>query len=224
MDSFFSHFTLKVNPSVYLKDPETSDLGKRIIEGSINLIDAFGFDHFTFKKLADQIGSTESSIYRYFENKHKLLLYLTSWYWAWLESHLIFGIINIEDKEEQLKRAIEILTKKVEEDGSYAHINEIKLNQIIITESSKSYMHKDVDIENKEGAFLGYKNIVAKVAEIITTINPNYRYANMLISTVIEGAHHQRFFQDHLPKLSNHYKSEDSVTIFYKDIVLKAIH
>lgn len=224
MDSFFSHFSLKVNPSAYLKDPETSELGKRIIEGSINLIDAFGFDHFTFKKLADQIGSTESSVYRYFENKHKLLLYLTSWYWAWLESHLIFGIINIEDKEEQLKRAIEILTKKVEEDGSYSHINEIKLNQIIITESSKSYMHKDVDIENKEGAFLGYKNIVAKVAEIITTINPNYRYANMLISTVIEGAHHQRFFQDHLPALSNQYKNEDSVADFYSDIVLKAIN
>lgn len=224
MDSFFSQFALKVNPSVYLKDPETSKLGKRIIEGSINLIDKDGFDHFTFKKLAEEINSTESSIYRYFENKHKLLLYLTSWYWAWLESHLVFGIINIEDKEEQLRRAIDILTKKVEKDGSYAHINEIKLNQIIITESSKSYMHKEVDAENKEGAFLGYKNIVAKVADIILAINPNYKYPNMLISTVIEGAHHQRFFQDHLPQLSNHYENEDSVITFYTDLVFKAIH
>ena len=223
MDSFFSHFTLKVNPSVYLKDPETSQLGKRIIEGSINLIDAFGFDNFTFKKLAEQIGSTESSIYRYFENKHKLLLYLTSWYWAWLESHLVFGIINIDDKREQLKRAIDILTKKVEEDGSYSHINEIKLNQIIITESSKSYMHKDVDNENKEGSFLGYKHIVSKVAELIICINPNYKYPNMLVSTIIEGAHHQRFFQDHLPRLTDSYESEDSVTTFYTELVLKAI-
>jgi AcrR family transcriptional regulator len=223
MDSFFSQFTLKVNPAVYLKDPETSDLGKRIIAGSIELIDEQGFDHFTFKKLAEHIGSTESSIYRYFENKHKLLLYLTSWYWAWLESHLLYGITNIEDKKEQLKRAIDILTKKVAEDGSYAHINEIKLNQIIITESSKSYMHKEVDNENKEGAFLGYKHIVSKVAELITDINPNYKYPNMLISTIIEGAHHQRFFQDHLPTLSNQYNNEDSVADFYSDIVLKVI-
>jgi AcrR family transcriptional regulator len=223
MDSFFSQFTLKVNPNVYLKDPETSDLGKRIIEGSINLIDEQGFDHFTFKKLAEHINSTESSVYRYFENKHKLLLYLTSWYWAWLESHLVFGIINIEDKNEQLKRAIDVLTKKVEVDGSYKHINEIKLNQIIITESSKSYMHKEVDAENKEGVFLGYKNIVAKVAEIILGINPNYKYPHMLISTIIEGAHHQRFFQDHLPKLSNRLENEDSVTTFYTDLVIKAI-
>lgn len=223
MDSFFSHFTLKVNPTIYLKDPETSKLGKRIIEGSINLIDEFGFDNFTFKKLAEQIGSTESSIYRYFENKHKLLLYLTSWYWAWLESHLLYSIINVEDNKEQLKRAIHVLTKKVEEDGSFSHINEIKLNQIIITESSKSYMHKDVDIENKEGAFLGYKNIVAKVAEIITVINPNYKYPNMLISTIIEGAHHQRFFQDHLPRLSNNYQDEDTVSDFYAEMVLKVI-
>ncbi|MDG0972575.1 MAG: TetR/AcrR family transcriptional regulator [Crocinitomicaceae bacterium] len=223
MDSFFSHFTLKVNPSIYLKDPETSKLGKRIIEGSINLIDAFGFDNFTFKKLADEIDSTESSIYRYFENKHKLLLYLTSWYWAWLESHLLYNIINVEDNKEQLKRAIRILTKKVEEDGSFSHINEIKLNQIIITESSKSYMHKDVDVENKEGAFLGYKSIVAKVAEIIIVINPKYKYPNMLISTIIEGAHHQRFFQDHLPRLSNNYKDEDTVSDFYAEMVLKVI-
>jgi len=224
MDSFFSHFTLRINPSVYLKDPETSELGKRIIEGSINLIDDQGFDNFTFKKLAEHISSTESSIYRYFENKHKLLLYLTSWYWAWLESHLVLGIINIEDKNEQLKRAIDILTKKVEEDGSYSHINEIKLNQIIITESSKPYLHKEVDNENKEGSFLGYTHIVSKVAEIIIDINPNYKYPNMLISTIIEGAHQQRFFQDHLPKLTNSCKHEDSVTSFYTELVIKAIH
>lgn len=35
-----------------------------------------GYEAFTFKKLAEDIGTTEAGIYRYFENKYKLLVYL----------------------------------------------------------------------------------------------------------------------------------------------------
>jgi AcrR family transcriptional regulator len=88
---------LKVNISnkIYIKDPETSELGKNIIENSILLINEIGFDNFTFKKLGERIGSNESSIYRYFENKHKLLLYLSSWYWGWLEFKIVLSTNSI---------------------------------------------------------------------------------------------------------------------------------
>ena len=56
-----------------------------------------GFENFTFKKLGEQIGSNESSIYRYFESKHKLMLYLSSWYWAWIEYRLVFATNNINN-------------------------------------------------------------------------------------------------------------------------------
>ena len=85
MEDFLSNITLKVNEHVYLKDPESSKLGKKIIQGSITLIEEFGFEAFTFKKLANHINSTEASIYRYFENKTKILLYITVWYWSWIE-------------------------------------------------------------------------------------------------------------------------------------------
>lgn len=82
MKYLLQNLKVSINDKIYIKDPESSSLGKRIIEYSILMIDTMGFESFTFKKLGEKIGSNESSIYRYFENKHKLLLYLTSWYWG----------------------------------------------------------------------------------------------------------------------------------------------
>jgi len=91
MQNLLNNFNIVINEKLYVKNPETSDLGKKIIEQSIILIDEIGFDAFTFKKLGEKIKSNESSIYRYFENKHKLLLYLSSWYWSWMEYKLVFS-------------------------------------------------------------------------------------------------------------------------------------
>ncbi|MFT8175893.1 TetR/AcrR family transcriptional regulator, partial [Salmonella enterica] len=85
-----SQIVISVNPKLYVKNPESSELGRKIIQQSILLIDEIGFEAFTFKKLGERIGSNESSLYRYFENKHKLLLYLTSWYWGWMEYRVVF--------------------------------------------------------------------------------------------------------------------------------------
>ena len=89
MHNLLSNIKISVPENIYIKDPESSELGKRIVKHSILLINDIGFDAFTFKKLGKLIGSNESSIYRYFENKHKLLLYLSSWYWAWIEYQLV---------------------------------------------------------------------------------------------------------------------------------------
>jgi hypothetical protein len=110
-----------------------------------------------------------------------------------------------------------------EEDNVFGHINEKKLNQIIISESSKAYLTREVDEENKQGAFSAYKRLVGRVSEIVTEINADYKYPRMLISTVIEGAHHQRFFASHLHSLTDIVPGEDSITSFYKEMVIKAI-
>ena len=54
----------KLNDHLYLRDPQDTELGRKIIEQGILLIDQLGFDLFTFRKLADAIGSAEASIYR----------------------------------------------------------------------------------------------------------------------------------------------------------------
>lgn len=223
METVLANINIKVNDKIFLKNPESSSLGKKILSGSIELIDKVGLDEFTFKKLAKTINSTEASIYRYFESKHKLLLYLTSWYWSWMEYKLAFRVANIDCPKERLKRAINLVTKKVEQDGNIPHINEIKLNHILISESSKAYLTKSVDDENKHGVFSSYKQFVQRVSDIILEINPSYKYPHMLISTVIEGSHHQRYFSEHIPKLTDIVSGEDSITNFYNQLVFQAI-
>jgi len=213
---------IKVHSCTFIKDPESSDLGKRIISGSINLLDEMGFEKFTFRKLADFIHSTEASVYRYFESKHKLLLYLTTWYWAWMKYRLMFEIANVDSAEDRLERTIKLLTSEINQDGNFEHIDEIKLNRIVIADSFKSYFTKNVDKENQQGAFSTYKELVGSVSDIVLEINPSYKYPHMLVSTAIEGAHQQRFFKEHLPKLTDRVKGEDAITNFYTSMVMKS--
>lgn len=214
---------IKVNTSIFLKDPESSELGRRIVSKSVDLMDELGFEHFTFKKLSVAIGSTEASVYRYFENKHKLLLYLSCWYWRFLEYRLRFALANIDSPQTRLIKALEVITKPETVDNTNDFIDINQLNRVVVSESSKAYLTKEVDEENKEGAFLAYKQLVAQIANIIHELNPKYAYPHMLVSTVFEGSHLQRFFAQHLPKLTNVVKGEDTITDFYTELVLKSI-
>ena len=101
MGTLLSNLTLTIPENIYIKDPQSSKLGRRILEYSIQIIRKEGLEKFTFKKLAEEISSNESSVYRYFENKHMLMLYLISWYWAWLEYKLVFSpdFLTISDGE-----------------------------------------------------------------------------------------------------------------------------
>ena len=203
MINLLSNLKIAVPDKIYIKDPESSDLGKRIIEHSILLIDEIGFDSFTFKKLGVKIGSNESSIYRYFESKHKLLLYLTSWYWAWIEYQMVFATHNVPDSKTQLFKAIEVVTRSIKEDIAYTHINEIVLNRIIINEYSKSYLTKEVDSENKEGYFVVYKRLIKRLSEIINKVNSDYEFPSSLASTIVEGALHQHFLKSHFSTITD---------------------
>jgi AcrR family transcriptional regulator len=215
--------SIKVNENVFIKDPKTSDLGQRIVSAAIDMIVDLGFESFTFKKLAREIASTEASIYRYFESKNMLLLYLTSWYWEWMRYRLSMALTNIDDPKERLLRAVQLLTDEVTEDGQFTHIDEVKLAEIINNESAKVYMNKSVDDTNSTGVFLPYKQLVQEVSDIVLEINQEFKYPHMLISTVVEGCHHQRFFADHLPRLTDTIPGEDAITEFYKTMVFKAI-
>ncbi len=221
MQDFLPKIKININPNIFIKDPETSELGGRILSESVNMIDNLGFEDFTFKKLSQRIDSTEASIYRYFESKHKLLLYLTAWYWGWLEYRLVFGISNISSATDRLARAIKIITEGEEMEFDLSNIDVEKLSQIIISESSKTYLTIHVDQENQEGAFEGYKQLVKRVSDIILEINPSCKYPHMLVSTVIEGAHQQRFFSKHLPSLTDKTDEKDTITSFYTQLVFK---
>lgn len=217
MNPILSNLKIQVNEKIYVKDPETSPLGKKIIQKSILLIDEIGFDNFTFKKLGKEIDSNESSIYRYFENKHKLLVYLSSWYWSRMEYKLVLATTNILDPSEKLKKAVTIVTAKVVDDTSTEHINESILNKIIIAEFTKTVQTKEVDQENKEGFFLIYKRVINRIVGIVKEVNPEYPFAKSLVSTIVEGSLHQHFLTEHLKTITDCNESV-STTDFYLNL------
>ncbi|GAB5474116.1 MAG: TetR/AcrR family transcriptional regulator [Maribacter sp.] len=214
MEELLQSVKIGINEKIYVKDPESSDLGKRIVQESILMISEMGFESFTFKKLGTKIGSNESSIYRYFENKHKLLLYLTSWYWGWIEYRLVFSTNSIADAKLKLEKAIEIVTKNTVEDSAFSHINEPLLNKIVINEYSKSYLTKEVDAENKEGYFGIYKRLVNRISKMITNVAVDYEYPSSLASTILEGSLHQHFLRDHFSSLTDCHEDNDPTQYF----------
>ena len=216
---------IKMNKKLFLRDPEQTELGKKIIQHSILLIDKSGFESFTFKKLAEDINSTEAGIYRYFENKHKLLMYITAWYWSWLEYRIMIHTMNVKDPVVKLRKVIELLAVTVEDDVNTSHINEHILHKIIIAEGSKAYLTKHVSEDNKDQFFKPYKDLCAKIGEIILECNPAYKYPKSLSSTIIEMAHFQNFFMHNLPALTDFGKDKDesNVITYLEELVFSAI-
>jgi AcrR family transcriptional regulator len=218
------HLQIEINPELYSKNPDSSSLGQQIISKSIELISEIGFEDFTFKKLGLLIDSPESSVYRYFKNKHTLLVYLTSWYWTWTEYRLVFATTNIESPNKRLSKSIEILTMPVLIDNAFTYINEALLSKIIFSESIKAYHTKSVDEENKKGCFRAYKKVVQRVSDIILEIIPDFKFPHMLISTVIEGAHQQHYFAEHLPALTDVTQKENGICEFYKQLTFNVLN
>jgi len=195
--------SININSEIYLKDPKSTDLGKKILNKSIELIDKLGLENFNFKKLAQKISSTESSIYRYFENKHYLFIYLINWYWEWTSARIDIGTINIADPKQKLKKVIRALNEASFIDMNIPFIDEETLHRIVVREGAKAYHHKTVDNDNEYGFFLSYKHLCKKISLIMLEINKKYKYPKALASTLIETCNNNIYFAKHLPRLTD---------------------
>ena len=214
---------IPVQESLFVKDPTSSTVGKSILEHGLILLSEIGLEDFTFKKLAAKISSTESTIYRYFENKHQFLSYLFNFYWAWMDVNIVFATTNIDDPKERLRRIIGLITKKVSNDLRTPFIDEALLQDVIALESSKTFLSKKVDEENQAGYFLQYKKLVDRISAVIIEINSGYPYPNALVTTILESSFHQRYFGNHLPRLTNEMHIETRLEEFLLDLCLKTI-
>lgn len=194
---------ISLNEGLYLKEPQDSKLGRKIMQYSIEMIDEFGFEAFTFKKLAQKINSTEASIYRYFENKHLLLLFLVNWYWEWVNYLIVINTMNVEDPKEKLKKVVHSIVSASKEDPGVAYVNENKLHNIVISEGNKAYHTKDVDLENSKGFFKSYKTLATALSEVISEVNPDFEYPYTLATNLFEMSNNHIYFAQHLPRLTD---------------------
>ena len=198
----------------FIRDPQETKLGNSILDEAVGLIYEIGFEAFTFKKLAQRIGTTEASVYRYFENKYQLLLYLDSLYWGWMNYKITLATHHLVNEEDKIKTAIGILIEENNLDNDITGMNQHKLIRIVQQEGIKSMLSKNVDDVNKTGAFQNYKLLVARICDWIKIVRPDFEQPNMLVTTIIEAAHIQHFFAEHLPSLTNAKKGNKNVENF----------
>jgi AcrR family transcriptional regulator len=223
MQELLKTVQIRVNDRIYAKDPDSSDLGRNIINESVEIIHEIGFDAFTFKKLAISLGTTESTVYRYFDNKHRLLVYLTSWYWGWLEYKIVLGTSNLADPEETLQKIIAIISKPLSEDQTHNLLNLEKLYNIIISESPKAFLTKLVENEVKEGFFANFIRINDRIVKVIKEINPDYEHARTLASMLLDTVSNQWFLSLHFPSLTDIGMDNDRLTTFLTSVAKRSI-
>ncbi|WP_235297406.1 TetR/AcrR family transcriptional regulator [Portibacter marinus] len=197
------NITVDINENIYLRDPLETDLGKRIIEHAILLLDEIGFEDLNFKKLAHHMKSTEASLYRYFENKYMLLAYLVAWYWDIMHFTLLMDIRNIKEPKKKLIRSVETLVNSLNESTTPSYIDQNKLHNIVVENAAKVYHTKKVDTLNKEGFYINYKKIVKTLSEIIREIDCDFKYPRALATNIIEQSLDSEYYLDHLPSLTD---------------------
>lgn len=217
---------IKMNEKLFLRNPEDSALGKKIVKHGMLLINKLGFEEFTFKKLAAEIKTTEASIYRYFENKHRLLTYIITWYWSFIEYKVVFSINNIASPEMKLRTIIKLLVEEPVDKGLDADfISESEAYKLVMWEGSKAYLTRHVSKDNKDRLFKPYKDLCERFSSIIKEYNPKYSFPHSLASTVLEMSHSQKFFLQNLPALTDFPKSNDDKKIiqFLESLLFNSI-
>lgn len=217
---------IQPNEKLYVRDPTQSEVGRNIIRHGVTMIEKLGFEEFTLKKLANKLKTNESSIYRYFANKHRLLLYFVDWYWRWMEYLIMVHTNNIQDPCKKIDIILDILLLKIDDNWAGGpELDKNILNQLVIKEGSKAYLTSHVTEDNKQQLFKSYKDLCSRIATIFLEVNPNYKYSRSLTSTVLEMVHHQYFFMHNLPRLTDFgdTKDESEIINYLKELIKSAL-
>jgi len=98
---------------------------------------------------------------------------------------------------------VKLLTHALPETAGQSFYNKQYLHQIVVAESSKAYLVKEVKKINQDEVFKPYKDLCARISDLIQAFNPQYPFPHSLSSTIIETSHAQQFFSVYLPKLTD---------------------
>ncbi|MBT8231279.1 MAG: TetR/AcrR family transcriptional regulator [Saprospiraceae bacterium] len=190
--------SITVCPDTYHRNPLDTELGRNIIRHSIDLLSEKGFQCFNFKMLASSMKSTEASVYRYFENKQMLLVYLTSWYWEYLDYLIMIHTTNIEDPKKRLRIAIKTIVDGASHESQLDYINLKKLHKIIVEQSSKVIKSKKIENCKKQNLFSNFENLNDNLAKMIISCDSNFKYPSTLATNMLKMAIDHTYYAEHL--------------------------
>ena len=196
-----AHYHLDLDPSLTLRDT-SSPMGRRILSEGLDLMNELGLEAFTFKKLAERTGCTEVTVYHYFANKQRLLQYYFQLYWLWMQAHCEQEGRTLKDPRARLRGDISALCGIWPKDALAAQLDPFALRELVINEGFKSFMHKNVDSDNKLRLFQPYKDLCAHVASELKACDKSCPQPRSFATTLIEIAHSLEFAMHHLPALT----------------------
>lgn len=197
-----THYHIVPDPSLHLRDPGASPLGQRILQDGLSLMNALGLEAFTFKKLAEKAGCTEVTIYNYFPNKQRLLQYYFQLYWLWLDTHCQQEGRPLKDPRERVHGDIRALCGLWPKNALASQLDPAELRELVIAEGSKSFLHRNVDEDNKLKVFQPYKDLSAHIASELKACDRSCKQPRTFATTLIEMAHSLEFAMHHLPALT----------------------
>ena len=196
------NISISVHPNTYLRDPMDTTLGKKIIKHSIDILSETGYQCFNFRNLAKDMKSTEASVYRYFENKHMLLVYLCSWYWDYLNYLIEIDTRNVTDPEQKLKIAVRTIVNGPSAPNPSDFIDQSKLSTIIVENFFKAMFNKTTTVEEKENLFANYRNLNANLTAIVKEYNADFKYPCAIASTIIKMSIDHSYYADQICSLT----------------------
>ncbi|WP_339902801.1 TetR/AcrR family transcriptional regulator [uncultured Cyclobacterium sp.] len=222
MHRILKNIVIPVSQEIFIKDPISSALGKRILSESLVLIELRGIEAFNFKLLSIHVECTEAAIYRYFENKNKLLLYYINWYWGWLEHNLVYSISNLESPAEKIKMAITLLVEgPIYKENFYLNISSLK--KVVLEESNKSFMSKEVKCKAKSKLLHQFYDFSERLKDLILLNNPDYPFPKVLVSTLIWSTILNGFSQLYGADLIEENFNEQNKVDFYYNMVFNSL-
>lgn len=204
-----AHIHLKPDTAIFLRDPESTVLGRTMLAEGLALMNELGLEAFTFKKLAARIGSTEVSLYKYFPNKQRLLQYYYQLYWLWLRQVCGRQAERSSDPLATVRSVVDVLCGLWPKDAAPAPLDRRALRLLVIEEGMKSYLHKNVDEDNARKLFLPYKSLSAFIAETLVACRKDVPMPRSFATTIIEMAHSLPFAMEHLPSLTELSNKKD---------------
>jgi AcrR family transcriptional regulator len=189
--------------NLFVKDPLSSVLGQKLLKESARMLGEDGFDAFTLKKLAQNLQTTESSVYRYFDNKHRLLVYQINLYWGWLNQQVDLKCCQAGlSGKEALEKAFEIMCFPEAHSWPSDGVSFECMHKILTHQSVKAYFSEHVDHENQDGAHRALKSLVKQMSEWLKEGSPDFEFPKSLISTLLASVMIQPFYAEHLPSLT----------------------
>lgn len=213
MESLTKNLELHIPDNLFLKNPRESALGQRLLRDAAQLIASQGIDSFNFKKLAMVAQCTEATVYRYFENKHKMLLYILNIFWGWQEYAIVFAISNVSDPVVKLQKVCSILADpelRYIDDKEFSH----HLLLIAIQEGVKIHLTPSLKQEISDGSMKSYYRLVQRLAGIIREADADYAYPVSLATSLMDMALQQIFYAIHYEELTDTCRDTSKLTRF----------